>query len=60
MKFAAGENSADANLLRNIGEAGDQYDGNAFLLDFFADRSAATRAGSSRGRQYDGIDARTH
>ena len=57
VKFAAGEDPADADLLRDVGETGDQYDGDSFLLDFLADRSAATSAGSSSGGQYDRVDA---
>jgi hypothetical protein len=49
MKLAAAEYSSDTNLRRDIGEAGDEHDGDAFFLDLFADRSAATSASSSCG-----------
>ena len=47
MKLVAGDDPADADLGGNVGEAGDENHRDAFFLYLFADRSAATGAGSS-------------
>ena len=51
VKLVAAENSADSSLRRDVGEAGDENDGNAFQFDLSSDRSAATSTGSSGGGQ---------
>jgi hypothetical protein len=57
VKFTPAHDSPYPDLGCDVGEAGDQHHGNFLLFDFFADRSAATRAGSSRGGQNDSVDA---
>ena len=51
VKLVAPENSSDSHLRRDVGEAGDENDGNAFQFDLSSDRSAATSTGSSGGGQ---------
>ena len=51
MKLVSAQNPSYTNLRRYVGEAGDEYYGNSFFLDFFPDRSAATCSGSSGGGQ---------
>lgn len=48
MKLVPTDNPADADLRGDVGQTGDQHDGNALFLDLLRDRSAATRAGASR------------
>ena len=49
MKLAPAHDPAYSHLRRHVGEAGDEHHRDSPFLDFFADRSAATRAGSSGG-----------
>ena len=57
VKLVAAENSADSNLRCDVGEAGDENDGNAFQFDLSSDRSAATSTGSSGRGQNHCVDA---
>jgi len=60
VKLVAGHDPADTDLWGNVGEAGDEHHRDAFFLYLFADRSAATRAGSSGRGQNDGADGGIH
>ena len=58
MELIAAHDPVSADLCGHIGKTGDEHDGNAFPLDLFCNRSAATRAGSSRCREHNPIDSR--